>query len=130
MKDKILTEVEVRNLIKMLNSEDDSDAKIAYELIESLDFDKNVGEILLLTLYYKKDLYYSTLLYDKLKKFFKLLNPGSLPKNVYYRAILKHGSETSKKLMIEQISIYYKQLFDDLGYPEEIELEIKLKDNG
>jgi hypothetical protein len=133
MKNKILSESEIHNIMKMLNSADHDDRQVAYKLLEKINLEKNFGEILFIF----SVISVNANLQINCKKVYEFLNVhvrgsnfGTSIQLKAYELIIKQGSDISKKLMIEYLNSFYKDILRTLGYPKEIEIQLKLKDNG
>jgi len=123
---------ETRNLLMMLKSEDADNHLIAFESLKNVDFNKYIGELLVL---YKFGGHTLNNWQNCKKIATKLLDikpetPLSSPKTL--SLITKHkGSKASVELFMEFFIRDMTRMLESIGYPtDKFEINIKFKDDG
>jgi hypothetical protein len=130
----IFNKEETRNLIMMLQSEDADNHTIAFESLKNVDFEKYIGELLVLLKFGGHALADWKVGYGKItSKLEKLISdqtPLSSPKTL--SLITKHkGSKASVELFMEFFIRDMSRMLESIGYPtDKFEINIKFKDDG
>ena len=130
----IFDKEETRNLMMMLKSEDADNHLIAFESLKNVDFDKYIGELLVLLKFGGHALADWKVGYGKItSKLEKLISdqtPLSSPKTL--SLITKHkGSKASVELFMEFFIRDMTRMLESIGYPtDKFEINIKVKDDG
>jgi len=125
---------ETRNLIMMLRSEDADNHTIAFESLRNVDFDKYIGELLVLLKFGGHGLADWNVgckkIASKLEKILPMQTPLSSPKTL--SMITKHkGSKASVELFMEFFIRDMSRMLESIGYPtDKFEINIKFKDDG
>ena len=125
---------ETRNLIMMLRSEDADNHTIAFESLRNVDFDKYIGELLVLLKFGGHGLADWNVgckkITSKLEKLISDQTPLSSPKTL--SLITKHkGSKASVELFMEFFIRDMSRMLESIGYPtDKFEINIKFKDDG
>jgi hypothetical protein len=128
---------QIKSLISMLNSKDNDNKMIAYELLKKFDLDSHIGEILYINSIAEVSLV------DLLKHFpeaYYKIDQLCLSENITVistlklchklKIIKKYGSKRSLNLFLKHINDTYSKIFIELGYlPEDLEIIIKLKND-
>ena len=127
----IFSKEETRNLIMMLQSQDADNHIIAFETLKNVDFNKYIGELLVLYKFGGHTM--ETWMINCKKIATKLLDlkaeaPLSSPKTL--SLITKHkGSKASLELFMEFFVRDMTKMLESIGYPtDKFEIDIKLKD--
>lgn len=134
MKKMIFDKDETRNLIMMLQSDDADNHTIAYESLKNVDFDKYIGELLVLLKFGGHGLADWNVgckkITSKLEKLISNQFPLSSPKIL--SLITKHkGSTASVELFMEFFIRDMTRMLESIGYPtDKFEINIKFKDDG
>jgi len=129
---------EVKNLIKMLSSEDSSNHEVVFEILNKLDFEKNLGEILIII---KKAAFSDSLWILNCKDITTKLSAMDVfnKKETSYSFCLtfpellevlmvNNCSSGSKKLYKEVLNDYVNKFLKDLGYDmNHVNVEVTLK---
>ena len=133
MKKMIFDKDETRNLMMMLQSEDADNHTIAFQSLKNVDFDKYVGELLVLYKFGGHTMENWMINCKKIAT--KLLDikpetPLSSPKTL--SLITKHrGSKASVELFMEFFIRDMSRMLESIGYPtDKFEINIKFKDDG
>lgn len=129
----IFDKEETRNLLMMLQSEDADNHTIAFESLKNVDFNKYIGELLVL---YKFGGHTTAnwavnckSLIDKLAKIVDQ-TPLSSPKTLALITQNK-GSKASVELFMEFFIRDMSRMLESIGYPtDKFEINIKFKDDG
>lgn len=128
----IFDKEETRNLMSMLQSEDKENHVIAFKSLSNVDFNKYVGELLVLYKFAHKD---SKAWEDAGavgKKLLKIINagPGTLTSPRTLNLITANkGSKASIELFVESFVRDMTRMLESIGYPtDKIEIDIKLKE--
>ena len=134
MKKMIFDKDETRNLIMMLQSEDADNHTIAYESLKNVDFDKYVGELLVLLKFGGHALADWNVgckkISSKLEKLISNQTPLSSPKTLALITQNK-GSKASVELFMEFFIRDMSRILESIGYPtDKFEINIKFKDDG
>lgn len=130
----IFDKEETRNLMMMLKSQDADNHVIAFESLKNVDFDKYIGELLVLLKFGGHALADWKVGYGKItSKLEKLISdqtPLSSPKTL--ALITKHkGSKASVELFMEFFIRDMTRMLESIGYPtDKFEIDIKFKDDG
>lgn len=136
----ILTKDEVKNLIGMLKSPDRDNKVIAYEVISNLDFEKNIGEIMLM---YRLGDYslenweqYSKMAHefimDKIENYIgdsstTMVSTGE----ILSLMIMNNASKDSIDLFLKFFTEEMTKTLKSMNYPmDKIDFDIKLKQDG
>jgi len=124
---------ETRNLIMMLKSQDADNHIIAFETLKNVDFNKYIGELLVLYKFGGHTMENWMINCKKIAT--KLLDikpetPLSSPKTL--SLITKHkGSTASVELFMEFFIRDMSRMLESIGYPtDKFEINIKFKDDG
>lgn len=135
---KTLEIEEVKNLIKMLSSEDSSNHEVVFEILNKLDFEKNLGEILIII---KKAAFLDSLWIMNCKDITTKLSAMDVfsKKETSYSFCLtfpellevlmtNNCSSGSIKLYKEMLNDYVNKFLKDLGYNmNHVNVELTLK---
>ncbi len=130
----IFDKEETRNLMMMLQSEDTDNHLIAFESLKNVDFNKYIGELLVLYKYGGHTLDNWRVNCNKiamrLQNTFVSEVPLSSPKTL--SLITKHkGSKASVELFMEFFIRDMSRMLESIGYPtDKFEIDIKFKDDG
>lgn len=129
----IFSKEETKNLIMMLQSQDADNHIIAFETLKNVDFNKYVGEILVLYKFGGHTMENWMINCKKIAT--KLLDikpetPLSSPNTL--SLITKHkGSKASVELFMEFFIRDMTRMLESIGYPtDKFEVNIKFKDDG
>ena len=133
MEKMIFDKEETRNLMMMLKSQDKDNNIIAFESLKNVDFNKYVGELLVLYKFGGHTMENWMINCKKIAT--KLLDikpetPLSSPKTL--SLITKHkGSKASVELFMEFFIRDMTRMLESIGYPtDKFEIDIKFKDDG
>ena len=146
----IFDKEETRNLMMMLKSQDADNHLIAFESLKNVDFDKYIGELLVLLKFGGHALADWKVGYgkitSKLEKLISEQTPLSSPKTLALitkhqtplsspktlSLITKHkGSKASVELFMEFFIRDMTRMLESIGYPtDKFEINIKVKDDG
>ena len=129
----IFDKEETRNLIMMLQSQDADNHIIAFETLKNVDFNKYVGEILVLYKFGGHKMEYWKLNCENLAaKLKETIDCKSLSSAATLSLITKHkGSKSSIELFMEFFIKDMTKMLESIGYPtDKFEINIKLKDDG
>ena len=125
---------ETRNLLIMLQSEDADNHHIAFESLKNVDFNKYIGELLVLYKFSGHSM--SNWLTNCNKIAMRLQNtfvsevPLSSPKTLSLITLHK-GSKASVELFMEFFIRDMSRMLESIGYPtDKFEINIKFKDDG
>jgi hypothetical protein len=130
----IFSKEETRNLLMMLQSEDADNHLIAFESLKNVDFNKYIGELLVLYKYggHTMDNWLANCnkIAIRLQNTFVSEVPLSSPKTL--SLITKHkGSKASVELFMEFFIRDMSRMLESIGYPtDKFEIDIKFKDDG
>ena len=130
----IFDKEETRNLLMMLQSEDADNHLIAFESLKNVDFEKYIGELLVLYKYGGHNmgnwLANCNKIAMRLQNTFASEVPLSSPKTL--SLITKHkGSKASVELFMEFFIRDMSRMLESIGYPtDKFEIDIKFKDDG
>lgn len=130
----IFDKEETRNLMMMLQSEDADNHLIAFESLKNVDFDKYIGELLVLYKYGGHNLNNWQVnckkITDKLDKILDQAVLISSPRTL--SLITQHkGSRASVELFMEFFIRDMSRMLESIGYPtDKFEINIKFKDDG
>ena len=129
----IFSKEETKNLMMMLQSQDTDNHVIAFKTLENVDFNKYIGEILVLYKFGGHTMENWMINCKKIAT--KLLDikpetPLSSPKTL--SLITKHkGSKASVELFMEFFIRDMSRMLESIGYPtDKFEINIKFKDDG
>jgi hypothetical protein len=128
---------EIKSLVSMLNSEDNDNKILAYELLKNFDLNSHIGEVLYINfiaevslvdlLKHFPDAYYKI---EQLCFSEKMDITDTLKFSNKFKLIKKYGSKRSLNLFLKYINHKYSKLFVQLDYlPKDLEIIIKLKDD-
>jgi hypothetical protein len=132
MEKMIFSKDETRNLIMMLQSDDADNHTIAYESLKNVDFNKYIGELLVLLKFGGHGLADWNVgckkIASKLEKLIANQTPLSSPKTLALITQNK-GSKASVELFMEFFIRDMSRMLESIGYPtDKFEIDIKLKD--
>lgn len=133
MEKMIFDKEETRNLIMMLQSEDADNHVIAFESLKNVDFNKYIGELLVLYKYSGHSLNNWQVNCKKVtNKLDKVLDKPILSSPKTLSLITKHkGSKASVELFMEFFIRDMSRMLESIGYPtDKFEINIKFKDDG
>jgi DNA-directed RNA polymerase subunit F len=129
----IFSKEETKNIMMMLQSEDADNHVIAFKTLQNVDFNKYVGELLVLYKFGGQTMENWMINCKKIAT--KLLDikpetPLSSPKTL--SLITKHkGSKASVELFMEFFIRDMSRMLESIGYPtDKFEINIKFKDDG
>lgn len=130
----IFSKEETRNLLMMLQSEDADNHLIAFESLKNVDFEKYIGELLVLYKFSGHSMSNWLANCNKIAMRFQntfasevlLTSPKTLS------LITKHkGSKASVELFMEFFIRDMSRMLESIGYPtDKFEIDIKFKDDG
>ena len=127
----IFDKEETRNLMMMLQSEDADNHTIAFESLKNVDFNKYIGELLVLYKFGGHTLNNWQLNCKKaVTKLAKIVDqtPLSSPKTLSLITQNK-GSKASVELFMEFFIRDMSRMLESIGYPtDKFEIDIKIKD--
>ena len=130
----IFSKEETRNLLMMLQSEDADNHLIAFESLKNVNFEKYIGELLVLYKFGGHTMENWKInckkIANKLLDIKLLETPLSSPKTL--SLITKHkGSKASVELFMEFFIRDMSRMLESIGYPtDKFEINIKFKDDG
>lgn len=130
----IFSKEETKNLLMMLKSEDADNHLIAFESLKNVDFEKYIGELLVLYKFggHTMDTWKTNCnkIGMRLQNTFVSEVPLSSPKTL--SLITKHkGSKASVELFMEFFIRDMSRMLESIGYPtDKFEIDIKFKDDG
>ena len=129
----IFDKEETRNLLMMLQSEDADNHLIAFESLKNVDFNKYIGELLVLYKFGGHSIgNWNTNCKSLTAKLAKIVDqtPLSSPKTL--SLITQHkGSKASVELFMEFFIRDMSRMLESIGYPtDKFEINIKFKDDG
>ena len=130
----IFDKEETKNLLMMLQSEDADNHLIAFESLKNVDFEKYIGELLVLYKFSGHTMDNWRVNCNKiamrLQNTFVSEVPLSSPKTL--SLITKHkGSKASVELFMEFFIRDMSRMLESIGYPtDKFEIDIKFKDDG
>lgn len=133
MEKMIFSKEEIKNLIMMLQSEDEDNHTIAFESLKSIDFKNCIGELIVMYKFIKHplDVWETNCkpVIDKLKKVLdKDITNLSSPKTLSL-ITANNGSKASVELFMEFFVRDMTKMLESIGYPtDKFEIDIKLKD--
>ena len=131
MEKMIFDKEETRNLMSMLQSEDTENHVIAFKSLSNVDFNKYVGELLVLYKFANKDSKAWEDAGTVGKKLLKLVDTDkslTSPRTLSLITANK-GSKASIELFMESFVRDMTRMLESIGYPtDKIEIDIKLKD--
>ena len=124
---------ETRNLLMMLQSEDADNHTIAFESLKNVDFNKYIGELLVLYKFGGHSIgNWNTNCKNLTAKLAKIVDqtPLSSPKTL--SLITQHkGSKASVELFMEFFIRDMSRMLESIGYPtDKFEININFKDDG
>jgi len=129
----IFSKEETKNIMMMLQSEDADNHVIAFKTLQNVDFNKYVGELLVLYKFGGHTMENWMINCKKIAT--KLLDikpetPLSSPKTL--SLITQHkGSKASVELFMEFFIRDMSRMLESIGYPtDKFEIDIKFKDDG
>ena len=129
----IFSKEETKNIMMMLQSEDADNHVIAFKTLQNVDFNKYVGELLVLYKFGGHTMENWMINCKKIAT--KLLDikpetPFSSPKTL--SLITQHkGSKASVELFMEFFIRDMSRMLESIGYPtDKFEIDIKFKDDG
>jgi hypothetical protein len=129
----IFDKEETRNLMMMLQSEDADNHLIAFESLKNVDYNKYIGELLVLYKYGGHSLNNWQVNCKKVTdKLDKILDQAVLSSPRTLSLITKHrGSKASVELFMEFFIRDMSRMLESIGYPtDKFEIDIKFKDDG
>lgn len=131
MEKMIFDKEETRNLMSMLQSEDTENHVIAFKSLSNVDFNKYVGELLVLYKFAHKDAEAWKDAGTVGKKLLKLVDTDkslTSPRTLSLITANK-GSKASIELFMESFIRDMTRMLESIGYPtDKIEIDIKLKE--
>jgi hypothetical protein len=131
MEKMIFDKEETRNLMSMLQSEDTENHVIAFKSLSNVDFNKYVGELLVLYKFANKDSKAWEDAGTVGKKLLKLVDTDkslTSPRTLSLITANK-GSKASIELFMESFVRDMTRMLESIGYPtDKIEIDIKLKE--
>lgn len=128
----IFNKEEIKNIIMMLQSKDADNHVIAFESLKNVDFNKNIGELIVAYKYagHDKNSWQKSCepVYKKLAK----IIPDTLTSPKTLSLISEHkGSNEAVELFMEFFVKDMTNVLLSIGYlPENFEINVKLKNNG
>lgn len=127
----IFDKEETRNLMSMLQSEDTENHVIAFKSLSNVDFNKYVGELLVLYKFAHKDAKAwkdAGAVGEKLLKLVDTDKSLTSPRTLSLITANK-GSKASIELFMESFVRDMTRMLESIGYPtDKIEIDIKLKE--
>lgn len=129
----IFSKEETRNLLMMLQSEDADNHTIAFESLKNVDFDKYIGELLVLYKFGGHNLNNWEVNCKKVAtKLGKVLTQTTMSSPKTLSLITQHkGSKASVELFMEFFIRDMTRMLESIGYPtDKFEINIKFKDDG
>jgi hypothetical protein len=131
MEKMIFDKEETRNLMSMLQSEDTENHVIAFKSLSNVDFNKYVGELLVLYKFAHKDSKAwkdAGAVGEKLLKLVDTDKALTSPRTLSLITANK-GSKASIELFMESFVRDMTRMLESIGYPtDKIEIDIKLKE--
>lgn len=131
MEKMIFNKEETRNLMSMLQSEDTENHVIAFKSLSNVDFNKYVGELLVLYKFAHKDSKAwkdAGAVGEKLLKLVDTDKALTSPRTLSLITANK-GSKASIELFMESFVRDMTRMLESIGYPtDKIEIDIKLKE--
>jgi hypothetical protein len=131
MEKMIFDKEETRNLMSMLQSEDTENHVIAFKSLSNVDFNKYVGELLVLYKFANKDSKAWEDAGTVGKKLLKIVDTDkslTSPRTLSLITANK-GSKASIELFMESFVRDMTRMLESIGYPtDKIEIDIKLKE--
>ena len=124
---------ETRNLLMMLKSEDADNHLIAFESLKNVDYNKYIGELLVLYKFGGHTLNNWQVNCKKAAtKLDKILDQSSLSSPKTLALITQNkGSKASVELFMEFFIRDMSRMLESIGYPtDKFEINIKFKDDG
>jgi hypothetical protein len=131
MEKLIFDKEETRNLMSMLQSEDTENHVIAFKSLSNVDFNKYVGELLVLYKFANKDSKAWEDAGTVGKKFLKLVDTDKALTSPRTLSLItaNKGSKASIELFMESFVRDMTRMLESIGYPtDKIEIDIKLKE--
>ena len=131
MEKMIFDKEETRNLMSMLQSEDKENHVIAFKSLSNVDFNKYVGELLVLYKFAKKDSKAWEDAGTVGKKLLKLVDTDKALTSPRTLSLItaNKGSKASIELFMESFVRDMTRMLESIGYPtDKIEIDIKLKE--
>jgi len=128
-----LSTEQIKNLLKMFNSFDESNHTVAFELINTLNYEKCLGE--LLVLYKFSNVEYS--IWEKnspnvINFLESKIEDNNFSKGNCFKILLNHNcSKVSQKLYLELINDSVFKLLNSIDYPmDKLHLMLTIKNYG
>ena len=131
MEKMIFDKEETRNLMSMLQSEDKENHVIAFKSLSNVDFNKYVGELLVLYKFAHKDSKAWEVAGTVGKKLLKLVEIDKALTSPRTLSLItaNKGSKASIELFMESFVRDMTRMLESIGYPtDKIEIDIKLKE--
>lgn len=131
MEKMIFDKEETRNLMSMLQSEDTENHVIAFKSLSNVDFDKYVGELLVIYKFAHKDSKAWKDAGTVGKKLLKLVDTDKALTSPRTLSLItaNKGSKASIELFMESFIRDMTRMLESIGYPtDKIEIDIKLKE--
>lgn len=131
MEKMIFYKEETRNLMSMLQSEDTENHVIAFKSLSNVDFNKYVGELLVLYKFANKDSKAWEDAGTVGKKLLKLVDTDKALTSPRTLSLItaNKGSKASIELFMESFVRDMTRMLESIGYPtDKIEIDIKLKE--
>ena len=129
----IFDKEETRNILNMLRSTDKENHIIAFETLKNVDFNKYIGELIVVYKYSGHKLeYWQELCLDAYKVLIKTVPDHQLTSPKTLSLIKeKKGSSTAVEVFMEYFIKDMTKMLESIGYPTDaFEVNIKLKENG
>jgi hypothetical protein len=131
MEKMIFDKEETRNLMSMLQSEDTENHVIAFKSLSNVDFNKYVGELLVIYKFAHKDSKAWEDAGTVGKKLLKLVDTDKALTSPRTLSLItaNKGSKASIELFMESFVRDMTRMLESIGYPtDKIEIDIKLKE--
>jgi hypothetical protein len=131
MEKMIFDKEETRNLMSMLQSEDTENHVIAFKSLSNVDFNKYVGELLVIYKFANKDSKAWEDAGTVGKKLLKLVDTDKALTSPRTLSLItaNKGSKASIELFMESFVRDMTRMLESIGYPtDKIEIDIKLKE--
>ena len=131
MEKMIFDKEETRNLMSMLQSEDTENHVIAFKSLSNVDFNKYVGELLVIYKFSNKDSKAWEDAGTVGKKLLKLVDTDKALTSPRTLSLItaNKGSKASIELFMESFVRDMTRMLESIGYPtDKIEIDIKLKE--
>ena len=131
MEKMIFDKEETRNLMSMLQSEDTENHVIAFKSLSNVDFNKYVGELLVIYKFSNKDAKAWKDAGTVGKKLLKLVDTDKALTSPRTLSLItaNKGSKASIELFMESFVRDMTRMLESIGYPtDKIEIDIKLKE--